>query len=119
MTLIDPSPAACAAASPFARSSSRASALVTAARSLLPSLESGTPITSAMLREAMIAAFGGSDAEGRWQWKDAYDACEIAQILFLRTFAAALRQARPDTRLTILQRIAALFPSISPPVLPR
>ena len=64
-----------------------------------------------MLREAMVAAFGGSDAEGHWLWKDAYDACEIAQLLFLRAFAPALRHARPGTRLTMLQRLAVLLPT--------
>ena len=72
---------------PSARTDLRAGALITAARSLLPALEGGTAITSPMLREAMIGAFGGSDAEGHWLWKDAYDACEIAQIHFLRAFA--------------------------------
>ena len=111
MTFADPSTAAHAAASPLARTALRAGALITAARTLLPALEAGTPITSAMLREAMVAAFGGSDAEGHWLWKDAYDACEIAQLLFLRAFAPALRHARPGTRLTMLQRLAALLPT--------
>ena len=111
MTLIDPSTAAHAAASAPTRTALRAGALITAARALLPALEAGTTITSAMLREAMVAAFGGSDAEGHWLWKDAYDACEIAQLLFLRAFAPALRHARPGTRLTMLQRLAALLPT--------
>ena len=111
MTLIDPSTAAHAAASAPTRTALRAGALITAARALLPALEAGTTITSAMLREAMVAAFGGSDAEGHWLWKDAYDACEIAQLLFLRAFAPALRHARPDTRLSMLQRLAALLPT--------
>ena len=93
MTFTDPSTAAHAAASPLAHTGVRAGALIAAARSLLPALEAGTAITSPMLREAMVAAFGGSDAEGHWLWKDAYDACEIAQLLFLRAFAPALRQA--------------------------
>jgi predicted RNA methylase len=111
MTFTDPSTAAHAAASPLAHTALRAGALITAARSLLPALEAGTTITSPMLRAAMIAAFGGSDAEGHWLWKDAYDSCEIAQILFLRAFAPALRQASPRARLTMLQRIAALLPT--------
>ena len=111
MTFIDPSTAAHAAASAPARTALRAGALITAARALLPALEAGTAITSAMLREAMVAAFGGSDAEGHWLWKDAYDACEIAQLLFLRAFAPALRHASPRARLTMLQRLAALLPT--------
>jgi len=65
MTFIDPSTAAHAAAFAPTRTALRAGALITAARSLLPALEAGTTITSAMLREAMVAAFGGSDAEGQ------------------------------------------------------
>ena len=34
----------------------------------------------------MEAAFGASDAEGAWVWKHAYEACEAAQVLFLRKF---------------------------------
>src|SRR5271165_7437967 len=108
MTFIEPSTAAHAAASAPARTALRAGALLTAARALLPALEAGTAITSAMLREAMVAAFGGSDAEGHWLWRDAYDSCEIAQIHFLRAFAPALRHARAGTRLSMLQRLAML-----------
>jgi hypothetical protein len=54
----------------------RARALLTAVTSLLPLLEMGRPVESACLREAMTAAFGGTDAEGAWDWKSAYDACE-------------------------------------------
>ena len=111
MTFIDPSTAAHAAASAPAPTALRAGALITAARALLPALEAGTTITPAMLREAMVAAFGGSDAEGYWLWKDAYDACEIAQILFLRAFAPALRHAKAGARLTMIQRLAVLFPT--------
>src|ERR1700723_174446 len=100
MTFTNPCTAVHAAASPHARTALRAGALITAARPLLPALEAGTTITSAMLREAMVAAFGGSDAQGHWLWKDAYDSCAIAQLLFLRAFAPALRHARADTRLS-------------------
>src|SRR5436190_22442049 len=81
MTFTDLSTAAHAAAAAPTRTALRAGALITAAHALLPALETGTTITSAMLREAMVAAFGGSDAEGHWLWKDAYDSCEIAQLL--------------------------------------
>src|SRR3546814_10390463 len=62
----------------------RAATLIAAARRLLPALEAGQPIGTTLLREAMTAAFGGTDAEGLWDWKTAYDACEAAEILFLR-----------------------------------
>ena len=39
----------------------------------------------------MVAAFGSTDAEGAWVWKDAYEALEAAQVLFLRKFGSAMR----------------------------
>ena len=32
----------------------------------------------------MTISFGGSDAEGAWSWRDAYDAIEAALVLQLR-----------------------------------
>ena len=57
MTFIDLSTAAHAAAAAPTRTALRAGALITAAHALLTALETGTTITSAMLREAMVAAF--------------------------------------------------------------
>jgi hypothetical protein len=42
-----------------------------------------------MLRAAMERTFGGSDTEGTWDWKTAYDSCEAATVLFLRKFGPA------------------------------
>ena len=68
-----------------------ADALAEAARMLLPHLERGQRIDATALRAAMEAAFGGSDADGAWDWKTAYDACEAATVLFLRKFGPAMR----------------------------
>ena len=71
-----------------------ASAILVAAGLLLPSLERGQRVDSAMLRAAMETAFGASDASGLWDWKAGYDACEAATVLFLRKYGRALfRQA--------------------------
>ena len=61
----------------------------------------------------MSAAFGGSDAEGAWNWKTAYDACEAAQILFLRKFGPAMRRraASPRHSSHCWRKLAALVPS--------
>ena len=61
----------------------------------------------------MTAAFGGTDAEGLWDWKSAYDVCEVVQILFLRKFGSAIRTraAYPTAELAMHTRIASLFPS--------
>jgi hypothetical protein len=90
-----------------------ASAILTAAGLLLPSLESGQRVDSATLRVAMEAAFGASDASGLWDWKAGYDACEAATVLFLRKYGRAIfRQAdAPTARLAALSKIVGLLPS--------
>src|SRR5262245_14872224 len=61
----------------------------------------------------MITAFGGSDAEGAWDWKTAYEACEAAQILFLRKFGPSMRNRAVSSArfLAMLTKLAALIPS--------
>ena len=109
------SDAALSAASPTAARpfGDRASALFAAANALLPMLETGAPLSTGQLRDAMTSAFSGSDAEGAWDWKLAYDACEAAQILLLRRYGAALgrRNPQPQRMLTALERIAARVPT--------
>ncbi|MBV9984899.1 strawberry notch-like NTP hydrolase domain-containing protein, partial [Bradyrhizobium sp.] len=90
-----------------------ASAVVRAARQLLSDLERGRRIDAALLRSAMEAAFGASDATGAWNWKTAYDACEAATVLFLRRHGAAMRAkaASPAAMLPLLTRITRLLPT--------
>ena len=90
-----------------------AAALLAAAERLLPGLERGRAIDAGTLRAAMTAAFGGSDAEGVWSWKLAYDVGEAAQVLFLRRFGPAMqaRAASPAAFLAMLERVAMLLPS--------
>ncbi|MFC5356137.1 strawberry notch-like NTP hydrolase domain-containing protein, partial [Azospirillum himalayense] len=89
------------------------SALFAVAERLLPDLERGRAIDTTALRTAMTAAFGGTDTEGAWTWKLAYDAGEAAQLLFLRRFGAAmrLRAGDPAAFAALLARVAALLPS--------
>ena len=92
-------------------------ALFAAARSLLPVLEAGRPLDAATLRDAMTNAFGTSDTEGAWLWKDAYEAAEAAVVLFVQRYGRAMRrragagQDGPRTMLRMLAAIAALEPS--------
>ncbi len=113
MTL--PFPAARCAAEPSLAtgSAARAALFLRAAEALQPALESGEAFGSPVLGEAMRAAFGGSDAEGAWDWKAAYDVCEAAQIMLLRRYGAALaaRNPTPQKMLQALMRIAARFPT--------
>ncbi|WP_313195213.1 strawberry notch-like NTP hydrolase domain-containing protein [Shinella zoogloeoides] len=107
------------AANPFAskprlpEERSRAGNIFAAGGVLLPLLEAGHSITSAHLRAILTTEFGGSDAEGYWSWKDAYEATEVAQVLFLRKFGSAIsaRTNTPEVALSILTRLAALNPT--------
>jgi predicted RNA methylase len=89
------------------------SALIDAAGLLLADLERGRRIDAHALRAAMTSAFGASDAEGAWDWKSAYDACEAAQVLFLRKFGPAMhaRAGSPAALLAMLAKVSALLPT--------
>ncbi|MCY1128464.1 strawberry notch family protein [Frigidibacter sp. RF13] len=90
-----------------------ASAILAAARLLLPSMERGQRADSALLRAAMDSAFGASDASGLWDWKTGYEACEAATVLFLRKYGRAIfsKADTPAVRLATLSKIAGLLPS--------
>jgi len=90
-----------------------ATAILAAARLLLPHLERGARIDAAILRASMETAFGASDAAGIWDWKSAYEACEVATVLFLRKYGPALfrKAASMEARLAQLAKIVALLPS--------
>lgn len=92
---------------------SRAVKLFLSGQALLPSLEHGQPIGPADLRATLVSVFGGADAEGFWTWKDAYEAMEVAQVLFLRKFGAAItaRSKTPQATLTMLTKVARLIPT--------
>src|SRR6266481_4427232 len=102
--------AAVPAAAPTVGPANCADALIDAANRLLTDLERGVATDARALRAAMIASFGASDAEGAWDWKTAYEACEAAQILFLRKFGPAMceRAACPSRFLAMLAKLAAL-----------
>ncbi len=51
---------------------------------LLELLQSDSSITSKQLSEVMSAEIGGTDAEGKWDWRLAYDYLEMALIMWLR-----------------------------------
>ncbi len=95
------------------RTGSGVSALFHAATTIAGWLAQNRTIDAKVLREAMETAFGGSDAEGAWVWKDAYEACEAAQVLFLRKFGTTMRAraGSPVAMLGMLERLAARLPS--------
>ncbi len=91
----------------------KAARVLSAAAQLLPSLERGAALDARLLREAMTAAFGGSDQDGSWLWKDAYEASEAAAVQFLRKYGQGMqKKASSSARyLSMLERLAALLPS--------
>ncbi|EKE67404.1 bifunctional class I SAM-dependent methyltransferase/DEAD/DEAH box helicase [Celeribacter baekdonensis] len=90
-----------------------APAIVAVAEALQPDLAQGHQIDALRLRREMEHAFGGSDADGAWDWKLAYEAGEVALILFLRKFGRALlaRAGSPAALLPILAKVAGLLPT--------
>ena len=88
-------------------------ALLAAAAALLPRLEAGQALDAPTLREVLTRAFGGSDAQGAWVWKDAYEAAEAALVLFLKRWGRTMRReaGSPEGMLAMLDALAALEPS--------
>jgi hypothetical protein len=111
-----PISAAAVAAAPLSVASSsvtKAGAIARASHDLLLHLERGQRIDAPVLRAAMESAFGASDADGGWNWKMAYDACEAATVLFVRKFGPAMRAraASPAAMLPMLAKIDGLLPT--------
>ena len=100
-----------------AQYSQKPARLLASARTLLTALENGCPLSAAVLREAMTGAFDGTDADGAWLWKDAYDAAEAAVVLFIKRYGTVMRREAgrspqgPAVMLAMLERLAALEPS--------
>ena len=96
---------------------SKPAALLAAATALLSELEAGRALDAGTLRESMSAAFGASDAQGAWVWKDAYEAAEAAMVLFVQRYGRLMRRevgAGPGSAaamLAMLETLAALEPS--------
>jgi hypothetical protein len=90
-----------------------AAAIMSVAKALQPDLAQGFQIDALRLRLEMERAFGGSDAVGAWDWKLAYEAGEVALVLFLRKFGRALlaRAGSPAALLPILTKVAGLLPT--------
>jgi len=111
-----PAVAVCAAAPayhPIFRTIDRTSAIHAAGVALSHFLSQGRALDGSALRSAMERTFGGSDAAGLWDWKDAYEAVEAAQVLFLRQFGPSISRVAksPKSFLTLLEKISGLLPT--------
>lgn len=61
--------------------------IIAAARALAPHLARSRQLDRRLVSNTMTLCFGGSDAEGVWKWRDAYDAIEVALVLQMRRLA--------------------------------
>ena len=57
-----------------------------AGRKLLNFFQKQQIFTNKELKEILTQTCGGTDADGTWQWKDAYEAIEISLILYLLNY---------------------------------
>jgi predicted RNA methylase len=109
------SPLAGASARPLTapRPQQTAASIITAAHDLVGHLAAGRRIDASAIRTAMQSAFGASDATGVWDWKAAYEAVEVAQLLFMRRYGPAIhaKTTDPFERLQLVERIARLAPT--------
>ena len=62
----------------------KAANVLAAARALTPQLNRSRTLDRRLVANTMTTTFGGSDADGAWIWRDAYDAVEAALVLQLR-----------------------------------
>src|SRR5271168_1138483 len=58
-----------------------------AARALVPHLARSRALDRKLVAATMTMSFGATDAEGAWNWRDAYDAIELAVVLQIRRLA--------------------------------
>lgn len=89
----------------------RCEALIAAAWLLAISLGKGRQLDAKLLRSTLQDTFQATDAEGAWNWKDAYEAAELAQVLWIRRQAAAFIGRDHASVLTMLKELLALTPS--------
>lgn len=99
---------------PAVRQPDRAVQLIAAAEDLLAVLSQGHALAAPALRSAMVGAFGASDAEGAWNWKDVYEAQELAALLFVRKYRGALERREPMAVLATLEKLQSPLTTTQP-----
>lgn len=83
------------------------------ADTLAETLAAGRPLGRETLRALMTEATGRSDADGGWTLRDAYDALELAQILFVTGPHSPIDDRRPGETLNRLEALARSLPTQS------
>jgi hypothetical protein len=95
---------------PAAPAADKAANTLAAARALAPQLNRSRPLDRRLVAATLTTCFGGSDAEGVWLWRDAYDAIEAALVLQLRRLAPQLARLEdaPAEITALLANLTAL-----------
>jgi predicted RNA methylase len=78
-----------------------------AARALTPYLARSRALDRKLVAATMTMSFGASDAEGAWNWRDAYDAIELAVVLQIRRLAPQIARLE-DSPAQIAAMLAGL-----------
>ena len=88
----------------------RAANLMAAARVLATHLARSRPLHRKLVSSVMTTGFGGSDAEGLWNWRDAYEAIEAATVLQIRRLAPQVSRLEdaPAAIAVLLATVGAL-----------
>ncbi len=74
-------------------------------------LSEGKPIGRELIGGLMRAASGRSDSDGAWTMRDAYDALELAQVLFVTRGAAPVDHPDPLSALRRLEDLTRSLPT--------
>ncbi|MBD2246547.1 strawberry notch-like NTP hydrolase domain-containing protein [Nostoc sp. FACHB-888] len=85
--------------------------VISVAQELAKLLIDNRPLSTKTVSYQMNRYFLGTAASGAWQWKDAYEAVEVAQILYLRQKGYKLLLESPQTVLLELEKLVALCPT--------
>ncbi|MEH1899515.1 MAG: strawberry notch family protein [Nostoc sp.] len=85
--------------------------VINVAQELAKVLTDNRPLSTKTVSSQMNRYFLGTAASGAWQWKDAYEAVEVAQMLYLRQKGYKLLLESPLTVLLELEKLVALCPT--------
>jgi len=88
----------------------KAANILAAARALTPQLNRSRTLDRRLMANTMTTTFGGSDADGAWIWRDAYDAVEAALVLQLRRLSPQISRLEdaPAEICALLSNLAEL-----------
>jgi len=85
----------------------RARRLLAVAAQVADAIGADEAVTRPALSALMNDAFGGSDASGAWTMRDAYDACEAAQVVLIQRAPSASERFTGETLATCVERALA------------